>query len=96
MANTVIQIKRSSTTAAPTNGSLEPAEQAYSFNSDKLFIGNTAGSGVLEIGGKYWVDTTIAAFAQIACLVIGTWIFLNLYKKIKNKQKRRCIIVIFI
>lgn len=64
MANTVIQIKRSSTTAAPTNGSLQPAEQAYSFSSDKLFIGNTAGSGVLEIGGKYWVDTTIAAFDQ--------------------------------
>jgi len=62
--NTVIQIKRSSSTATPTNGSLAAAEQAYSFNSDKLFIGNTNGTGVVEIGGKYWVDTTIAAFAQ--------------------------------
>lgn len=64
MANTVIQIKRSSSTATPTNGSLAAAEPAYSFNSDKLFIGNTAGTGVIEIGGKYWVDTTVAAFQQ--------------------------------
>ena len=64
MANTVIQIKRSSSTAAPTAGSLAAAEPAYSFNSDKLFIGNTAGTGVIEIGGKYWVDAAVAAFAQ--------------------------------
>ena len=48
---------------------------------------------VQSVASRY---ITIAAFAQITCLVIGTWIFLNLYKKIKNKQKRRCIIVIFI
>jgi hypothetical protein len=64
MANTVIQIKRSSATATPTNGSLAAAEPAYSFNSDKLFLGNTNGTGVVEVGGKYWVDTTQAAFAQ--------------------------------
>jgi len=64
MANTVIQIKRSSSTATPTNGSLSIAEPAYSFNSDKLFLGNTNGTGVVEIGGKYWVDTTRAAFEQ--------------------------------
>lgn len=63
MANTVIQIKRSAATAAPTNGSLAAAEPAYSFNSNKLFIGNTAGTGVVEIGGKYWVD--VANFAAI-------------------------------
>jgi hypothetical protein len=64
MANTVIQIRRSSTAPAPSAGSLAAAEPAYSFNSDKLFIGNTAGTGVIEIGGKYWVDAAIAAFLQ--------------------------------
>lgn len=64
MSNTVIQIKRSSGTATPANGALSAGEQAYSYNSDKLFIGNTAGTGVLEIGGKYWVDTTKVAFDQ--------------------------------
>ena len=62
MPNTVIQIKRSNASATPTAGSLAAAEPAYSFNSDKLFLGNTAGTGVVEIGGKYWVDTTVAAF----------------------------------
>lgn len=51
--NTLIQILRSDTTAYPN--SLNPGEQAYSFVSDKLFIGNTS-SGVLTIGGKYYVD----------------------------------------
>jgi len=64
MANTVIQLKRSTTTATPANGSLSISEPAYSYNSDKLFLGNTTGSGVIEIGGKYWVDTTQAAFDQ--------------------------------
>lgn len=64
MANTIIQIKRSTTTNVPANGSLSAAEQAYSFLSDKLFIGNTSGTGVVEIGGKYWVDTTQFAYNQ--------------------------------
>lgn len=51
--NTIIQILRSSTTAYPTT--LNPGEQAYSFVSDKLFIGNTT-SGVITVGGKYYVD----------------------------------------
>lgn len=51
--NTVIQILRSDSTAYPTT--LNPGEQAYSFVSDKLFIGNTT-NGVLTIGGKYYVD----------------------------------------
>lgn len=48
---------------------------------------------VQSVASRY---ITIAAFAQITCLVIGTWVFLNLYKKIKNKQKRRCAIIIFV
>jgi hypothetical protein len=62
MANTLIQIKRSTTSNEPA--SLSIAEQAYSYLSDKLFIGNTAGTGVIEIGGKYWVDTTKSAYLQ--------------------------------
>ena len=60
MSNTLIQIKRSTTTAAPTT--LYIGEQAYSYNSDKLFIGNTTGDGVIEIGGKYFVDHLNAAW----------------------------------
>jgi hypothetical protein len=56
MANTTIQIKRSSTTATPTGGTLAAAEQAYSFLSDKLFIGDSTGTGVIAIGGKFYVD----------------------------------------
>lgn len=51
--NTIIQILRSDVTAYPS--SLNPGEQAYSFVSDKLFIGNTDNS-IVTIGGKYYVD----------------------------------------
>ena len=51
--NTIIQILRSDTTALPA--SLNPGEQAYSFVSQKLFVGNTT-NGVITIGGKYYVD----------------------------------------
>ena len=46
MANTTIQIKRSSNTSAPTT--LAPGELAYSYTSNTLFIGNTT-SGVIQI-----------------------------------------------
>lgn len=59
--NTLIQILRSDTTAYPTT--LNPGEQAYSFVSDKLFVGNTT-SGVLTIGGKYYVDLVDNATAS--------------------------------
>lgn len=52
-SNTIIQILRSDVTAYPT--SLNPGEQAYSYVSQKLFIGNTDNS-VFTIGGKYYVD----------------------------------------
>ena len=51
--NTIIQILRSDVTAYPTT--LNPGEQAYSYVTDKLFIGNTD-SSVVTIGGKYYVD----------------------------------------
>jgi len=61
MANTVIQLKYSTVTSTPTT--LNVAEPAYSFTSDKLFIGNNTGT-VLTIGGKYYVDIIDAATAS--------------------------------
>jgi len=58
VSNTVIQIKRSSVTNTPPNGSLSAGELAISYASDKLFSGNSAGTGVDEIGGKLYVDLT--------------------------------------
>lgn len=51
--NTIIQILRSDVTAYPAT--LNPGEQAYSFVSNKLFVGNNTNS-VVTIGGKYYVD----------------------------------------
>lgn len=52
MANTVIQLKYSTINANPAT--LNIGEPAYSFTSDKLFIGS--GTGVLTVGGKKYVD----------------------------------------
>jgi hypothetical protein len=62
MSNTIIQIKRSGATATPANGSLTAGELAYSYNSDKLFIGSSDGTTVSEVGGKYWLNHTLNAF----------------------------------
>jgi hypothetical protein len=60
MAQT-IQIKRSTSTAAPS--SLSNGELAYSANSSKLFIGRPGGgSGDIDaIGGKFYTDIISAA-----------------------------------
>ena len=62
MSNTTIQIKRSSGTIVPANGSLSTGELAYSYQSNKLFIGNASGTGVLAIGGKHFVDLLNVSF----------------------------------
>lgn len=62
MANTVIQIKRSSSTTVPTGGTLSAAEPAYSYLSEKLFIGTSDGSDVIAIGGKFFVDLSNTIF----------------------------------
>lgn len=54
MSNTVIQIKRSSSTAVPSL--LSAAEPAYSYVSNKLFLGDASGTGVIAIGGQFYVD----------------------------------------
>ena len=62
MTNTIIQIKKSTTTARPADGSLAAGEPAYSFNSDKLFVGNSSGLGVVEVGGGFYANLAIQAF----------------------------------
>ena len=58
MATTILQIKRSQTTAEPTT--LANGELAYSYSSNKLFIGQTDTNSspvtVEYIGGKLLVD----------------------------------------
>lgn len=62
MANTIIKIKRSSANTIPPDGSLSAAELAYSYASDRLFIGTANGSNVSEIGGAYWTNQVINAY----------------------------------
>lgn len=54
MANTVLLFKRTSISGAPAGGTLQPAQPAYAFNTDKLYIGNSSGSGILTVGGAYY------------------------------------------
>ena len=58
MAGTVIITKYSLGTGSPATDALAVGEQAYSFNSDKLFIGETSGSDVVArvIGGQVYTD----------------------------------------
>lgn len=60
MSNTLIQIKRSTITTAPAV--LAVGEPAYSYLSNKLFIGTSGGDGAIAIGGKYFVDLTNTSF----------------------------------
>jgi hypothetical protein len=61
MANTKIQIRRSTATATPTGGSLSTGELAHSYSSNVLFIGTSDGSGILPVGGSFYVDKTNTA-----------------------------------
>lgn len=62
MSNTLIQIKRSTTTAVPNGGTLSAGELAYSYQSNTTFIGTSDGTGVLPIGGKFYVDKTNTSY----------------------------------
>ena len=55
MANTNILIKRSSSTGRPS--SLAAGELAYSYQSNTLFLGTTAGNGAINVGGVYYTQT---------------------------------------
>lgn len=54
MANTNILIKRSSSTSKPS--SLAAGELAYSYLSNTLFLGTTAGNGVINVGGVLYTE----------------------------------------
>jgi hypothetical protein len=58
---TVIKIKSSLDTGTPASNDLAVSEQAYSFDSDKLFIGKTINDDVepIVIGGKHFTDMLI-------------------------------------
>ena len=58
MSGTVIITKYSTTTGSPATNALAVGEQAYSFDSDRLFIGETDGSDVVAriIGGQLYTD----------------------------------------
>ena len=74
MANTVIQIRRSQSTNVPP--SLANGEIAYSFSSNKLFIGQTDTTGsatsVEWIGGKLIVDKVANLESQVATIQSGS------------------------
>ncbi len=58
MSGTVIITKYSLATGSPATDDLAVGEQAYSFSSDKLFIGETSGGNVVArtIGGQHYTD----------------------------------------
>jgi len=58
MSGTVIVTKYSTGSGSPGTNALAVGEQAYSFTSDKLFIGQTDGSDVVAriIGGQLYTD----------------------------------------
>ena len=63
MANTTIQLKSSTVTAAPT--SLVRAEPAYSYASNTFFIGSPDGTGAIAIGGKFYLDQQQTIFNSV-------------------------------
>lgn len=62
MANTIIQVKRSVSAAAPSGGTLSAGEIAYSYSSNIFFIGSSGGNDVLPIGGKFYAEKTNSAY----------------------------------
>ncbi len=67
MSNTIIQIRRSTTTGTPTD--LQPGELAYTSNGEILFIGSVEGTNtanVVPIAGKRYPGTLTANQALVA------------------------------
>ena len=52
ISNTSILIKRSTATGTPST--LKAGELAYSYLSNTIFIGNSTGTGVVNVGGQYY------------------------------------------
>ena len=70
MANTLIQIKRSTSTNQPSGGSLSAGELAYSYTSNVAFIGTSGGNDVSPVGGRLYVEKTNSAY-DIAIAAFG-------------------------
>jgi len=65
MANSVIQVKRSTTNAAPTG--LANGELAYTANGEVLFLGSPNGNGIsIAIGGRRFPGVLTANHALVA------------------------------
>jgi hypothetical protein len=62
MANTLIQLKSSTSNTSPIV--LDVAEPAYSYVSNTLFIGTAVGDGVLPIGGQFYIDQQSKIFIK--------------------------------
>ncbi len=58
MSGTVIITKYSTGTGSPATNALAVGEQAYSFSSDRMFIGETSGGDVVArvVGGQLFTD----------------------------------------
>ena len=70
MSGTVIITKFSDTASAPITNALVKAEQAYSYSSNKLWIGKLTGGNVtpVAIGGVFFTDQLKSAsslFGQV-------------------------------
>ena len=63
MSATVIQIKQSQSTSVPPNNALAQGELAYSFASDKLFIGENTNGDIIarEVGGQFYTNLLSAS-----------------------------------
>jgi len=75
MSGTIFKLKNSAVTAAPADDALLAAEPAYSFASDKLFIGldNNGTIEAVEIGGQYYVqmlDHTAGQLTASSAIVV--------------------------
>jgi len=62
MANTTIQLKYGLVNAAPT--SLNVAEPAYSYASNTFFVGSPDGTGVIAVGGKFYLDQQATIYTR--------------------------------
>lgn len=71
MSNTLIQIKRSTSSNQPSGGSLSAGELAYSYTSNVAFIGTSGGNDVSPIGGRFYVEKTNSAY-DIAIAAFNT------------------------
>ena len=94
--STIIQIKRSSGSAAPTTSDLLEGEMAYAQDasnngaSAKLYIESTEGgsAAIHAVGGKYFTDKVDARLIDATSTVAGKVTFADSYSSIGRRFKR--------